>query len=167
MGPSIHSFVHLFFHSLMRPFNPSLLGSTSSEHQRAPAWAEILGYRAEASPSPHSELPLSNVMSGRRTRQSQSNRDLYDPIFSLSFQMDLLKDRSSPHPTLCQIQETPGMGPQRRLYGWARALDQGPRDEKTCPPSLRVPLLASHWGAGEVATLSCWPPGRTSVCALG
>lgn len=145
---------------------PSLLGPMSPENQCAPAWAEILGCRAVASLSPHSGRPLSNVMSGRRTRQSQGNEELYDHILSLSFQTNLLKDRSSPHPTLCQIPETPGMGPGRRLYVWERALDQGPRDEKTSP-SLRVPQLASHWGAGEVATLPCWPPGRTSVCALG
>lgn len=166
MGPSIHSFVHLFFHSCRHPLNPSFFGPVSPEHQCAPAWAEILDCRAEASLSPHSGLPLSHVTSGRRTRKSQSNRKLYNRILSLSFQMDLLKDRSSPHPTLCQIPETPGMGPGRRLCGWGRALDQGPGDEKTSP-SLRVPLLASHCGAGEVATLPCWPPGRTSVCALG
>ena len=167
MGPPIHSLAHLFFHSRMHPLSPSLLGPMSPENQCAPAWAEILGCRAVASLSPHSGLPLSNVMSGRRTRQSQSNEELYDHILSLSVQMNLLKDRSSPHPILCQIPETPGMGPGRRFYVWARALDQGPRDEKISPLSLRVPQLASHWGAGEVATLPCWPPGRTSVCALG
>lgn len=41
---------------------------------------------------------------------------------------------------------------------WERALDQGPRDEKT---SLRLeePLSWLLTGGREVATLPCWPPG--------